>query len=178
MSDHEIEYGYTEPIIVNTFISGQTVTIRICRVSDGGFLDWSDDTFKPVGSVTTLNQPLVEKDAVNAPGIYMLASANHPLGLDTSILSVLDPSVDDEYIIIPTVTGPPRNVVPSTLRLNCLVDGVVDRKTVRSRMNAMAKGDIVLNPPGPLCPTVEATYLDENGNPLFTNINDNTGRTT
>jgi len=177
MSDHEIEYGDVEPIIVNTFIAGQTVTIRIFRVSDGGFLDWSDDTFKPVGAVTTLNQTLTETDAVNAAGIYTLASVNHPLGLDTSILSTLNPAVDDEYVVIPTVTGPPRTIAPSTLRLNALVDGVVNERTVHSRLNSMARGAITLDPPQPTCPTVESTYYDENGNPIFTNLNDGNTRT-
>jgi hypothetical protein len=48
MDCREIEYNEVEPIVINTFVAGQTVTIRICRSSDGFFLDWSDDTFKTV----------------------------------------------------------------------------------------------------------------------------------
>jgi hypothetical protein len=102
---------------------------------------------------------------------------NHPNGLDTSILSVLNPAVDDSLLVIPTATTPVRRVNPGEIKLKCLVDGVVSRKTVLSRMNAMAKGDITLSPPGVACPTVTATYYDENGNPLFVTVNDNTGRT-
>lgn len=173
----ELEYSDVEPIVINTFIAGQTVTIRICRNSDGFFLDWSDDTFKAVGSVTTLDQALMEKDAINAPGIYVLSSVNHPTGLDTSILSVLDPSVDESLVVIPNVTGPPRNVAPGEIKLKCLVDGLVSRKTVLSRVNAMARGEITLDPAQPTCPTVRSTYYDEAGNPLFTNENDGNTRT-
>lgn len=173
----EIEYNDIEPIVVNTFITGQTVTIRICRNSDGFFLDWSDDTFKAVGGVVTLNQALMEKDAVNAPGIYVLSSVNHPTGLDTSILSVLDPSVDETLIVTVTAALPPRNIDPGEIKLKCLVDGVVSRKTVLSRMNAMARGAVELDPPQPTCPTVRSIYYDENGNVLFANDNDGTNRT-
>ena len=178
MLSNEIEYGAIEPIVINTFRTGQTVTIRICRNSDGFFLDWDDDTFKAVGSVTTLDQALTEKDATNAPGIYSLASASHPDGLDTSIITTLDFSVDDAWIVIPTVTGPPRNVTPGEIRLKCLVDACINRKTVLSRVNAMAVGEIVLSPPQDPCPAVDATYRDEKGNDLFTTRNDNTGRVT
>jgi len=173
----EIEVGATEPIIISTGKTGQTVTIRICRHSDGFYLDWSDDTFKVVGSVVTLNQALTEKDATNAPGVYTLASVSHPSGLDTSILG-LDASVDDLLIVIPTATGPNTRLSNGELKLKCLVDGVITEKTVHSRINAMAKGDVTLDPAQPSCPAVEATYLDENGAPLFTTSNDNTGRTT
>ena len=70
LSCDQIEVGDVEPIVVNTNRTGQTVEIRICRHSDGFFLDWSDDTFKTVASVVTLDQVLVAKDAVNAPGLY------------------------------------------------------------------------------------------------------------
>lgn len=174
----EIEYNDVEPIVISTFLAGQTVTIRICRTSDGFFLDWSDDTFKSVGSVTTLNQALAAKDAVNAPGIYELASVNHPNGLDTSILSPLNTSVDDTYIVIPNVIGPPRDVTPGEIRVKCLVDGVLNRKTVASEVRAKLVGDVVLDPAPTPCPAVEATYKDAAGNDLFTHSNNGGSRTT
>lgn len=160
MSDFETEYGDVEPIVVNTFITGHTVSIRICRHSDGFFLDWSDNTFKTAGAVVTMNQPLVAQDAVNAPGIYVLASVSHPNGLDTSVLSTLDPNVDDTLIVMVTATAPTRQIVPATLKLKALVDGVVNRKTVHSRMNAMARGKVTLSGAAPK-PSQVATYYQE-----------------
>jgi hypothetical protein len=157
---NEIEYDDVEPIVVNTFITGHTVSIRICRHSDGFYLDWSDDTFKTAGSVVTMSQPLMEKDATNAPGIYVLSSVSHPDGLDTSSLSTLNPAVDETLIVMATATAPPRNIVPSTLKLKCLVDGVVDRKTVLSRMNAMARGKVTLSGAA-VKPSQVATYYEE-----------------
>jgi len=174
----EIEYDDVEPIAINTFQTGQTVTIRICRNSDGFFLDWNDDIFKVVGSVITLNQALMEKDAANAPGIYVLSSVNHPSGLDTSIITTLDPLVDDSWLVLPTATMPVRNVDPGEIRLKCLIDGVVNRKTVLSRVNAMVVGDVTLSPAPAPCPTVDADYFDEKGNLLFTTHNTGGARTT
>jgi len=174
----EIEYDDVEPIVINTFRTAQTVTIRICRNSDGFFLDWDDDTFKAVGSVTTLDQALTEKDATNAPGVYTLSSASHPDGLDTSIISTLDPSVDDSWVVIPTVTSPTRNVAPGEIRLKCLVDGCLSRKTVLSEVRAKLVGDVDLDPTPAPCPPVDATYKDAKGNDLFTHRNNGGSRTT
>lgn len=160
MSDFEIEYGDVEPIVVNTFITGHTVSIRIFRHSDGFFLDWSDDTFKTAGAVVTISQPLVEQDSVNAPGIYVLSSANHPDGLDTSILSVLNPTVDESLVVMVTTAAPPRSVAPAVLKIKCLVDGVVNRKKVMSRLNALARGKVTLSGATPK-PSQVATYYEE-----------------
>ena len=173
-----IEVGDTEPLVINTGVTGKTVSIRIFRHSDCFFLDWSDDTFKAVGSVVTLDQTLTEKDATNAPGIHQLGSVNHPNGLDTSKLG-LDKSVDDTLVVMPTATGPgqPVDLDIGEIRLKCLIDGCVDRKTVHSRLNAMAHGEVTLDPVPPTCPPVDATYHDEKGNPLFTTRNNAGTRT-
>lgn len=174
MHSTTIEVGATEPIVISTGKTGQTVTIKIFRHSDCFFLDWSDDTFKVVGSVVTLTQALTEKDATNAPGIYQLSSATHPSGLDTSILG-LSTTVDDVLVVIPTATSPASKIDPAELRLKCLVDGVITEKTVHSRLNAMARGKITLTG-GSAKPAQDAIYLDENGVTSYTNRNTGTER--
>ena len=177
MHSTTVEVGATEPIVVSTGKTGQTVTIRICRHSDGFFLDWSDDSFKAVGVVVTLDQALVAKDATNAPGIYQLASVTHPSGLDTSILG-LSAAVDDVLVVISTATSPVSRLDPAELRLKCLVDGCLTRKTVLSEVRAKLVGDVALDPPQTPCPTVESTYKDAKGNDLFTHSNTGSTRTT
>lgn len=158
-----IENGDVEPITVNTGRAGQTVEIRICRNSDDFFLDWADDTFKVVGAVGTLDQPLTAKDAVNAPGIYELASVNHPIGLDTSLLG-MNPAIDDTLLVIVNVTAGPAfattKIPPGEVKVLCLIDAVVDRKTVHSRMNAMARGKVTLSGAASK-PSQIATYYEE-----------------
>jgi hypothetical protein len=52
-------------------VSGASdVTLRIQRVADGLWYDWSDSTFKAGGSVVTLDQGMPEVDATRAPGLY------------------------------------------------------------------------------------------------------------
>lgn len=175
-----IENGAVEPIAVFTNRVGQTVVIRICRQSDGFFLDWSDDTFKTVAGVVTLDETLTAKDATNAPGIYELATVGHPTGLDTSLLG-LSAAVDHSLLVIADVTAGPAfattNVTPETLKVFCLVDAAISRKTVLSRVNAMAHGKVTLDPAPASCPPVEATYFDENDVALFTTSNDGGNRT-
>lgn len=174
MQSTAVEVGATEPIVISTGKTGQTVTIKVFRHSDCFFLDWSDDTFKIVGSVVTLTQALTEKDATNAPGIYQLASVNHPSGLDTSSLG-LSTTVDDALVIIPAATSPTTKLDPAELRLKALVDGVLFEKVVHSRTNAMARGKVTLSG-GAVKPSQDAEYFDENGATSFTNRNTGTER--
>ena len=185
LSCDQIEVGDVEPIVVNTNRTGQTVEIRICRHSDGFFLDWSDDIFKTVGSVVTLDQVLVAKDAVNAPGLYQLASVAHPNGLDTSIIDLpggLNMAVDDDLIVIVNVTAGPSfgatKVPPGEIKLKCLVDGCLPRKEVLSELRAKLVGDVALDPSPSPCPAVEATYKDAKGVDKFTHSNNGGSRTT
>jgi hypothetical protein len=165
MQCFEVENGKIEPIAVFTGRTGQTVEIRICRQSDGFFLDWSDDTFKAVGGVVTLDETLTAKDATNAPGIYELATVGHPTGLDTSLLG-LSKAVDHPLLVIANVTAGPAfattKIDPSTLKIICLIDACVDRKTVQSRINAMARGKIELSGASAK-PAQDAVYYDEKG---------------
>lgn len=176
MHETAVEVGDVEPIVVDTNRAGQTVEIRICRHSDGFWLDWSDDTFKIIGSVVTLDQVLTAKDATNAPGVYQLASVSHPAGLDTSILG-LSATVDDSLLVITNVTAGPAsgstNVPTSELRLLCLIDGLVKRKTVHSRTNAMAHGKVELSGAAAK-PSQVAVYYQEDGSTVSYK-NDNTG---
>lgn len=183
-----IEVGDTEPIVVNTNRVGQTVEIRICRHSDGFFLDWSDDTFKAVAGVVTLDVTLTAKDAVNAPGIYQLdvtSTATHPSGLDTSVLDLpggLPKGVDDSLIVIVNVTAGPASgstkVPPGEIKLKCLVDACLPRKEVLSEVRAKLVGDVSLDPAPAPCPAVEATYKDAKGADKFTHSNNGGSRTT
>ncbi len=185
LSCSEIEVGDVEPIVINTNVAGQTVEIRICRHSDGFYLDWSDDTFKVVGSVVTLDETLTAKDATNAPGIYQLATVSHPSGLDTSIIDLpggLDKSTDDSLIVIVNVTAGPAsgatNVPPGEIKIKCQIDGCITRKEVQSELRAKLIGDVTLDPAPAPCPAVEATYKDAKGNDKFTHSNNGGSRTT
>ncbi|MGK3995070.1 hypothetical protein [Sorangium sp. So ce1024] len=52
-------------------VSGASdVTLRIQRVADGLWYDWSDSTFKAGASVVDLDQDMPEVDATRAPGLY------------------------------------------------------------------------------------------------------------
>ncbi len=178
MKSVAIEVNAVEPIVIDTRRVGQTVEIRVCRHSDGFFLDWSDDTFKAVGVVVTLDQTLVAKDATNAPGIYQLASVTHPSGLDTSLFGLVT-TADDSLLVIVNVTAGPAfattNIPSGEIRLKCLVDGVLTEKTVQSRVNSMARGKIALSG-AVVKPPQDAEYFDEAGVSLFTNRNTGTER--
>lgn len=51
-------------------VTGETVEIRLRRISDGFFFDFSDLTFKVEGSVVTFFVTMTEKSATNAQGQY------------------------------------------------------------------------------------------------------------
>ena len=181
MQSIAVEVNDVEPIVVNTGRTGQTVELRICRHSDGFFLDWSDDTFRTVGSVVTLDQTLTAKDAINAPGIYQLASVSHPSGLDTSALG-LSAAVDDTLIVIVNVTAGPAfastKVPPGEISLLALIDACLTRKTVHSELRAKLLGDATVAPAPSPCPPVTTTYKDAKGVDKFTHSNDGAVRTT
>ena len=52
--------------------TGLTATVRVKRSSDDFFFDFSDTTWKTIGSVVTLNEALVELSAGLDPGKYAL----------------------------------------------------------------------------------------------------------
>lgn len=162
------EQSDIEPIVVNTGVTGQTVTIRIFRTSDQFFLDWSDNTFKTVGSVVQLTETLSETDPVNAPGHYVLTAAPHVDGLDTSLLTNLTTTALEQLVIVPTAPG--VRVASGILKIVPRIDGLLSERTVASRVNAMARGRITLSGAVPK-PAQDAVYFDEAGAPIFTNRN-------
>jgi len=153
-----IEKNDIEAIVVNTRRTGQTVTIRILRNSDKFFLDWSDNTFKTAGAVVTLTQTLTEIDAVNAPGLYALATAPHSTGLDTSLLTNLTTTAIEELVVFPSATG--VRLEAGRLKVVPRIDGVRPEREVFSRMNAMARGKVTLS--GAIVrPAQDAAYYEE-----------------
>jgi len=97
----EIVLNDVEPIVVDirdkkgTPLTGKIdIYIRIYRESDGFFLDWSDNQFKALGSITppNQNQIMTEVSATGAPGIYELTG-----GWDTSLTNLA--AVDTTYVV-------------------------------------------------------------------------------
>ncbi len=90
--------------------------VRVRRMSDGFYLDFSDNTFKSVGW-TTLNAALGELDPVLAPGLYELAG-----GLDTAFVNG---NTDDNLVITPIQTPGSDAVLPlpEELKVGQWVDG-------------------------------------------------------
>jgi len=162
------EKGDVEPIVVNTGVTGQTVTIRVVRASDGFLLDWSDNTFKVPASVVTPDQALAEISALYVPGHYELNTVPHVGGLHTGLLVNLSATNLEQLLVVPTAPG--VRVASGLLKIVPLIDGVTPERTVTSRTNAMARGRIVLTGAVPK-PAQDAIYYDESGAPVFTNRN-------
>ena len=85
----QIQSGAKEPIVVmvvddnSDLIIGLTdIKLKVRRNSDGFYLDWLDNTFKPV--VTQLLQSLEEVSPAFSPGEYRLNTVDHVDGFDTS----------------------------------------------------------------------------------------------
>jgi hypothetical protein len=100
MSDARIQTGSIEPI--EAWIAGDTGApltgltdcyVRLRRLSDGRYLDWSDMTFKASGWVV-LSKILTELDATRAPGMYSVVG-----GLDTG--AVTNHVNNDTYTVYP-----------------------------------------------------------------------------
>lgn len=79
--------------------------VRIRRVSDGFYFNWSDSTFKSSGW-TTLNQILTEQDATNAAGLYAVTG-----GFDLS--AVTNKAASDTYTVIPLQTPGTSAILPT-----------------------------------------------------------------
>jgi hypothetical protein len=164
------EKGDVEPIVVDTGKTGQTVTIKIFRASDEFFLDWSDNTFKVVGSVVTLTQALTAVDAVNAPGMYALTTAPHTTGLATGLLTNLTTTTLEQLVVVPVATSPTSKVAPGYLKIVPRIDGLIPERTVASRLNSMARGKVTLTG-ATAKPAQDAEYYDETGAAIFKNRN-------
>jgi len=103
MSTTRITTGATEPISIYAVnAAGNPLTgltdlyVRIRRVSDGFFLDWTGMTFKSTGW-TTLNKTLTEASATNAPGVYEVTG-----GLNTG--AITNVTANDDYQVVPLQT--------------------------------------------------------------------------
>jgi hypothetical protein len=108
-----VKTGALEPIRVPAWTkAGKPLTgatdlyIRIERVSDGYFLDWSDMTFKTAGW-TTLNKMLTEVDATNLAGIYEVSG-----GFDLS--TITNKTANDDYTVYPLQTPGSNAQLPAS----------------------------------------------------------------
>lgn len=109
-----IQTGTKEPIEVMAVDSLRTrltslsnLKLKIRRVSDGFYFDWSDDNFK--ASPAQLFETLVQVDSVNSPGEYKLDNASHIDGFDTS--AIVNPNSTDIYRVAVIQDGLPQNAI-------------------------------------------------------------------
>lgn len=112
MESVRVQSGAIEPVEVLAvgfdrvgLIGLTNLKIRARRLSDGKFLDWSDNQWKAVG-ISQLLETLTPVDAANAPGRYQLATASHPNGLDFSILAM---PAADAVVVTALQDGSPQN---------------------------------------------------------------------
>jgi len=104
-----IQTGSTEPLSIFVVdkqgapLTGLTdLYFRIRRFSDGYWYDFNDDTFKAIGSVTTLESAaLTQVNATSAPGLYELSG-----GFDFGDITnpTASATVEEVYSIIPVQT--------------------------------------------------------------------------
>lgn len=99
-----IQSGKKEPIVVLVLdqngqeLTGKTnIKIKIRRLSDGYFFDWSDNTFKAAAAVVALLQMLQEVSSLYSPGEYQLNKPGHVNGFDTQ--TIVNPNSDDTYYV-------------------------------------------------------------------------------
>jgi len=140
-----------DKILGNPVIGSTSIKAKIRRV-DGLVYDWSDDTFKVVGSVIQLLQTLTEVDDTNFPGEYETS-------LDLSVIS--NPNVNDTYFVTivedgtATVAGLPTG---AELRVEVAYDNaILARKLLENNQ------DLSANPPGNL-----VLFDDDGTTPLRT----------
>lgn len=131
-----IRLGQVEPIIAFVVdqsgdpLTGRTdILIRIRRQSDSYYLDWSDDTFKPSGSVVTISQSLKEVDDVNSPGEYQLDTLTHVLGWDTSKVTNI---ADNEVYVVTANQSPGTDAanMPQVGEIKIGTPGLINREPV------------------------------------------------
>jgi hypothetical protein len=76
------------------------IIIKIERLSDRGYFDWSDNTFKVGSGVITMSQVLEEVSAVYSPGWYRLNTVTHVHGFN--LAAITNAAEMDTYIITAT----------------------------------------------------------------------------
>lgn len=109
-----IQEQSTEPIMFlaidqnRVFLSGKTdIKIRIERLSDRKYFDWSDNTFKDGASVITMLQVLEEVSALYSPGWYKLNTGTHVQGFNLSAITNI---VEMDTYIITAIQQPGTDV--------------------------------------------------------------------
>lgn len=114
MNTVRIKTGATEPIeimVVNALgapLTGLTnVKVKVRRVSNANFFDWSDNTFKPGPSCSQLLQPLQEINATYGSGEYRLNSTPHVKGFNTA--AITNAYANDVYRITVVQDGSPSS---------------------------------------------------------------------
>jgi hypothetical protein len=110
MSTVRIQTGQKEPVLTivldssgDLLINKTDIKLRIRRLSDGYYLDWSDNIFKTGASVVDMLVALEEISATYSPGEYRLNTTEHVKGFDpSSISNVVD---NDVYFLISIQDG-------------------------------------------------------------------------
>lgn len=108
-----IRQGETEPVALppvmdnskNLLTDLTNLKLRVRRLSDDYYLDWSDGTFK--ASPNQLLITLKEIDKTNSPGEYQLDTAPHVDGFNTA--AIANPLSEDTYFLTVIQDGSPQN---------------------------------------------------------------------
>jgi len=99
-----------EPVVVMVLgVNGEPLTsktdikLKIRRISDGRYFDWTDNTFKSAVFVVEMLTVLQEISSVYSPGEYFLNKTGHQNGFNVN--SIVNPIYDDIYFIIADQDG-------------------------------------------------------------------------
>jgi hypothetical protein len=141
-----------------------SVKMKVRRKSDGFVLDWSDLTFKAVGTVVTLLSPaFVEFSAAAFPGEYSAVLALDtlvpPNTLDTYQVTVVEDGTD-------TVDNLPQ--VGEVRVDNALADAVLARQALYNDHDLTAGGtdNLELKADNGVTPLARWNVKDKNGNAI------------
>jgi hypothetical protein len=119
-------------------LTGKTdLKLKIYRQSDGRYLDFADQTFKPALSVTLMLQSLTEVDAVNLSGLYRYLF---------NTAAIINPMANDVYTIEVLQT-------PGTDVANLPIEGEIHVGNWLDRVDVNVSSRM---PSGPLTVTVDA----------------------
>lgn len=86
------------------------IKLFVRRLSDSLYLDWSDNTFKVAGSISSFYQVLAEQDSVSNPGFYHLDNADHPGGF-FDFSKIANKTADDIYHFEVIQDGAPQTAL-------------------------------------------------------------------
>lgn len=79
------------------------IMLRIERLSDNRYFDWSDNTFKVGASVVTMLQVLEEVSSIYSPGWYRLNTVTHSYGLH---LDEITNAVEKDSYVVTAIQQP------------------------------------------------------------------------